>query len=158
MGDPEKPALDATVAEACERHGTRPDALIEILHELRAALGHVPRAAVPLLAEALNLSRADVHGVVSFYHDFENEPGGRRMIRICRAEACQAMGCEALVDHAERTLGVACGDTTADGALSLRAVYCLGNCALAPSVMIGERLHGRVDGARFDALVAGLRP
>lgn len=150
--------LADTVADLCARHGGRPDGLIEILHGLKVALGHVPQEAVPLLAEGLNISRADVHGVISFYHDFEAHPGVRTEVRVCRAEACQAMGCDDLIAHAERRIGTQCGGVSADGAVALRAVYCLGNCALSPAVAIGGRLHGRVDAARFDALMAELRP
>lgn len=151
-------SLAAQVAELCARHGGRPEGLIEILNTLKAELGHVPAQAIPLLAEGLNVSRADVHGVISFYHDFEEAPGGRMEVRICRAEACQAMGCEDLIQYAELRLGTPCGGASADGAVALRAVYCLGNCALSPAVQIAGRLHGRVDAARLDALLAEQRP
>src|SRR5262245_9185953 len=114
------PAGAETTARAiAAEHGNRPDALIEILHAVQAVLGFVPEAAVPALAEALNLSRAEVHGVVTFYHDFRRKPAGRRVIKICRAEACQAMGGEALVARAENKLGVTCGSTSADGRVTL---------------------------------------
>ena len=109
------------------------------------------------LAAALNLSRADVHGVISFYHDFEQDKPGRHVLKVCRAECCQANGSNALAAHAETTLGVPFGGTTGDGEFTLKAVYCLGNCALGPSVLVGETLHARVDAAKFDDLVAGLR-
>lgn len=158
MEQDDSTSLDARVAALCARHGGRPDGLIEILHGLKETLGHVPADAVPMLAQGLNISRADVHGVVSFYHDFEAEPGGRTEVRICRAEACQAMGCEELIGHAEQRLGAACGGVSSDGSVALRAVYCLGNCALSPAVQIDGRLHGRVDAARLDTLLAGQRP
>jgi len=120
---------------------------------LQDRFGYVDRAAVPLIAEALNLSRAEIHGVVTFYHHFRAEPPGAHVVQLCRAEACQSMGCRALEAHAEARLGVTVGGTRADGRASLDAVYCLGNCALAPAVMIDGALHGRVDAARFDELM-----
>ena len=156
-GDIEETVLAAAVQRICADHGNRPDALIEILHELQAEVGYVPEAAVQPLASALNLSRAEVHGVISFYHDFHREPAGRHVIHVCRAEACQSVGCESLARHAETALGVPFGGTRADGAATLKAVYCLGNCALGPSVMIDGDLHGRVDARRFDDLIAELR-
>ena len=136
---------------------TQPGPLIEALHALQRHFGYVDERAVPLLAETLNLSRADVHGVLSFYHYFRTTPPGRHTLRICRAEACQSMGAAALVRQAEQTLGCDLHETSADGAVSLEPVYCLGNCACAPAVMVDETLHGRVDGAKLDALVAELR-
>ena len=128
-------------------------ALLPILHALNDAFGYVDERAVPMIAAALNLSRADVHGVVSFYHDFRRQRPGRRVVKICRAEACQARGAEALVRHAVQSLGVGFGETTPDGAVTLEAAFCLGNCALGPSAMVGKRLYGRVSPARFDALI-----
>jgi formate dehydrogenase subunit gamma len=128
-------------------------ALLPILHEIQDRIGHVPRESIPVVAKALNLSRAEVHGVVTFYHHFRKEPAGRCVVQVCRAEACQALGSGALEAHAQRSLGVAFGETTADGAVSLEAVFCLGNCATGPSVMIGDDIHGRVTPERFDALV-----
>jgi formate dehydrogenase subunit gamma len=145
--------LVETVGTVCAAHGNRPADLIEILHDLQEQIGYVPEAATQRIASVLNLSRAEVHGVISFYHDFRREPPGRHMVHVCRAEACQAVGCEALAKHAETSLGVAFGETRGDGKASLEAVYCLGNCALGPSVMIDGELHGRVDAARFDALM-----
>ena len=132
----------------------RPGPLIEILHSVQAALGFVPSDAVPLIAEALNLSRAEVHGVVTFYHFFRETPPGRHTVSICRAEACQSMGADDLVEHAKRRLGVNFHETTADGAFSLEPVFCLGNCACSPAAMIDGRLYGRVTPERFDELVA----
>jgi len=124
------------------------------LHALQERFGCVDPAAVALVADALNLSRAEVHGVVSFYHDFRNEPPGRHVVKICRAESCQSMGCERLVAHAQQRLGVDVHETTGDRRFTLEAVYCLGDCALSPAVMIDGELHGRVDTARFDELIA----
>ena len=136
-------------------HGNKPDALIEILHDLQAELGHVPESALPALAKALNLSRAEVHGVVTFYHDFHRHPVGKHVIEICRAEACQAMGTNDLCDHAQKTVAMF-GSTSTDGKFTIEAAYCLGNCALSPAMMIGETLYGKVDAARFDAIVGKL--
>src|SRR5262245_62823083 len=145
----------ATAKAIATEHGNAPDELIEILHGLQTALGCVPEAAVPALADALNLSRAEVHGVVTFYHDFRREPAGRHVLKMCRAEACQSMGGEALVARAEDRLGIACGATSADGRVTLEPVYCLGLCATAPSAMIDGRLVGRLTAARLDALLKG---
>ena len=136
----------------------RPGPLIEVLHAIQAELGYVPPAAVPLVASELNLSRAEVHGVVSFYHFFRSTPPGAHTVSVCRAESCQAVGGEALAAHARRRLGVDFHQTTPDGRFSLEPVYCLGNCACSPAVMIDGRLHGRVSPERFDALLAGVDP
>src|SRR5437588_742592 len=127
---------------------------LEVLHAIQAALGFVPEGAVPLVAEGLNLSRAEVHGVVSFYHYFRHARPGAHLVSLCQAESCQSMGAQALATHARRRLGIDFHQTTADGRFSLEPVYCLGNCACSPAVMIDGRLHGRVTPERFDALVA----
>jgi formate dehydrogenase subunit gamma len=132
----------------------RPGPLIEVLHAIQAQLGYVPPAAVPLVASELNLSRAEVHGVVSFYHYFRSTPPGAHTVSVCRAESCQAVGAEALADHARQRLGVDFHETTPDGRFSLEPVYCLGNCACSPAVMIDGRLHGRVTPERLDALLS----
>lgn len=155
--------IDTSPAEALAArrialtHGNRPDALIEILHDLQSELGHVPEAALPALARALNLSRAEVHGVVTFYHDFRRHPAGRHVIKVCRAEACQSMGAEALADLVQRSLKVTFGETTTDGAITVEAAYCLGNCALAPAVMVDGKLIGRVDAERFAKIASECR-
>jgi formate dehydrogenase subunit gamma len=148
-------AAEETARAIASEHGNRPDALIEILHGVQAALGCVPEAAVPALADALNLSRAEVHGVVTFYHDFRREPAGRHVLKVCRAEACQAMGGEALVAHAEDRLGIACGNTSPDGRVTLEPVYCLGLCATAPSAMMDGKVVGRLTRPKLDALLKG---
>jgi formate dehydrogenase subunit gamma len=132
-------------------------ALLPVLHALQRALGYVPGEAVPVVARELNLSVAEVHGVVSFYHYFRTTPGGRHVVHVCRAEACQALGARELEAHAKRVLGVEYHGTTADGAIRLEPVYCLGNCALGPSVLIDEQLQGRVSTGRFDALMSACR-
>ena len=124
-----------------------------ILHELQAAFGHVPEAAVSMVAQALNLSRAEVHGVVTFYHDFRREPPGRHVLKLCRAEACQAAGGNALASRAQAKLGVAIGETSADRRVTLEPVYCLGLCATAPAAMLDGRVVGRLDRTLFDALL-----
>lgn len=134
-----------------ERHREGP--MLPILHGFMEAFGYVPDAAVPLVAEALNLSRAEVHGVVTFYHDFRREPAGKHVVKLCRAEACQSAGCERLAARLEGQLGVGFGETTADGSVTLEAVYCLGLCALAPAAMIDGRLVARLTDARLDALL-----
>jgi formate dehydrogenase subunit gamma len=145
------------VLDSCARLKALPGALLPILHEVQGALGHVPKDAVPLIAHELNLSRAEIHGVITFYHYFRTEKPGRHVVQLCRAEACQAVGAAALEAHAKRTLGIDFHGTTADGAVTLEAVYCLGNCALGPSAMIDDRLQGRVTPERFDALMASAR-
>jgi formate dehydrogenase subunit gamma len=145
------------VASACARFKDLPGALLPILHAVQEALTFVPKDAVPLIARELNLSLAEVHGVLSFYHYFRKERGGRHVVHLCRAEACQALGAVDLEVHAKRSLGIDFHGVTADGAISLEPVYCLGNCALGPSLMIDEQLQGRVSAARFDALMAQAR-
>jgi formate dehydrogenase subunit gamma len=150
---PAPPEVAEAVRLAVERHVSDRGPLMGVLHDIQSRLGHIPSSAVPLVAHALNLSRADVFGVVSFYHDFRAEPAGRRTVRICRAEACQSLGSEQLVDHATARLGTPLGATTSDGGVTLEQVFCFGNCALGPSVEVDGRLYGRVDAARLDALV-----
>jgi formate dehydrogenase subunit gamma len=145
--------VEETARAIAAEHGNRPDALIEILHEVQSALGFVPEEAVPALANALNLSRAEVHGVVTFYHDFRRKPAGRHVLKVCRAEACQSMGGEAIVQRAEDRLGIACGETSADGRVTLEPIYCLGLCATAPSAMIDGRIVGRMTPERLDTLL-----
>jgi formate dehydrogenase subunit gamma len=145
------------VLQACERLKALPGGLLPILHAVQQALGYVPKEAVPLIASALNLSLAEVHGVVTFYHYFRQHPPGRHVLHLCRAEACQAVGAAALEAHAKSSLGIELHGTTTDGAVTLEPVYCLGNCALGPSLMLDERLHGRVTSARFDMLIAQAR-
>jgi formate dehydrogenase subunit gamma len=144
-----------TIATA--RRGLR-GPLIPILHAVQEDLGHIDQADVPVIADVLNLSAAEVHGVVTFYRDFRRAPGGRATVRICQAEACQAVGAEALGEHARRRLGVGFGETTSDGAVTLDEVFCLGNCALGPAVQVDGRLHGRVSPARLDALLGEVAP
>lgn len=145
------------VHDSCARLKALPGALLPILHDVQGALGFVPKDAVPIIAHELNLSRAEIHGVISFYHYFRTEKPGRHVVQLCRAEACQSVGAVALEAYAKRTLGIDFHGTTADGAVTLEAVYCLGNCALGPSAMVDGRLQGRVSPERFDALIAAAR-
>jgi formate dehydrogenase subunit gamma len=130
-----------------------PGALLPILHALQEEFGYVDKAAIPLVASALNLSHAEVHGVLSFYHDFRRAPGGRHVLKVCRAEACQSMGCEKMIRHVENRLGVKLGETSEDRSFTVEPVYCLGNCALSPAVMLDGKLYGRVSSDVADFLI-----
>src|SRR5579883_1391926 len=134
-----------------------PGALLPILHALQEEFGYIDQEAIPLVADALNLSKAEVHGVISFYHDFRKSPAGRHVLRICRAEACQAMGCESLVSHVEKRLGVKMGETTPDRSFTVEPVYCLGLCALSHSVMHDGQPYGRVSPQVADFLIDSAR-
>lgn len=142
------------LSDIVDAYVCRPGPLLLVLHAVQRRLGFVPEEAVPYIAERLNLSRAEVHGVLSFYPHFRRAAPGRYVIQICRAESCQAMGAEHLARHAQDRLGIQFHGTTADGTFSLEPVYCLGNCACSPAVMIDEELFGRVSPERFDALLA----
>jgi formate dehydrogenase subunit gamma len=144
----------AVVDGAIIRLKDQPGALLPILHAIQDALGFVPPAAVPQIADGLNLSRAEIHGVISFYHHFRDTPPGQHTIRVCRAEACQAMNGRALEHYIKQRLGIGFHETTADRRFSLEPVYCLGNCSCAPSIMIDGDLHGRMTAPRFDELVS----
>jgi formate dehydrogenase subunit gamma len=150
-------AQRSAVLAACARLKALPGALLPILHAVQEALSFVPKDAVPLIAQELNLSLAEVHGVVTFYHYFLQERPGRHVMHLCRAEACQARGSVALEAHVKSRLGIEFHGTTSDGAITLEPVYCLGNCALGPSLMIDQQLHGRVTAERFDALLSQSR-
>ena len=134
-------------------HSAMDGAMLPILHALQHAFGYIDRACFPAIADALNVSNAEVHGVVTFYHDFRHAPAGRHVLKICRAEACQAMGCEKLVDHLARTHRLAPGETTKDGGLTIETVYCLGNCALSPAALLDGELLGRLDAETLDMIV-----
>ena len=144
----------AAVRRIAAQHKERPGPLLEVLHAIQATLGYVPEGAVPVVAEELNLSRAEVHGVVTFYHFFRRHRPGAHTVSLCQAESCQAMGAEALAQHARQRLGIDFHQTTADGRFSLEPIYCLGNCACSPAAMIDGQLHGRLTPEAFDALVA----
>jgi formate dehydrogenase subunit gamma len=145
-------SLQRCVGDALARHAHEPGPLLEILHAVQHELGCVPAEAVPLIADALNISRAEVHGVVSFYHHFRATSPGRYVVQLCRAEACQSMNAHALEEFVRGRLRIGFGETTPDGRVTLEAVYCLGNCACAPSMMVNGELHGRVSPERFGEL------
>jgi formate dehydrogenase subunit gamma len=151
------PQEHSAVVEACSELKALAGALMPILHAVQDALGYVPKDAVALIASELNLSRAEVHGVLTFYHYFRTQPAGRHVVHVCRAEACQSLGAAGLEAHARKTLGIDFHQTTADNAISLEPVYCLGNCSLGPSIMIDKQLQGRVSPERFDELMAKAR-
>jgi formate dehydrogenase subunit gamma len=130
-----------------------PGPLLPILHALQEEFGYIDREAEPLIADILNVTRAEVHGVVTFYHDFRHAPPARHVLKLCRAEACQSTGGDKLAAHAEAKIGVALGGATADGRVSLEPVYCLGLCAVAPSAMLDGRVIGRMDEEKLDALL-----
>ena len=143
--------------EIITAHADREGALLPVLHDLQHAFGHVSDEAVRIVAGALNLSRAEVHGVVTFYHDFRTQPGARRTLKLCRAEACQARGGDAIVAMAEKKLGLAMGETSKNGKVALEEIFCLGLCASGPSAMLGDRLVARLDEKRLDELIAEAR-
>lgn len=140
-------------SDLIKAHVHQEGALLPILHDIQAAFGCVPEAAVPMIAEALNLSRAEVHGVVTFYHDFRSEPPGRHVLKLCQAEACQSRGSDALAAQAEKRLGVKLGHTTPNGNVTLEPIYCLGLCSTAPSAMLDGRIVGRLDAKKLDVLL-----
>lgn len=131
--------------------------LLRILHEVQDEFGFVPQEALPVIAEALNLSRAEVHGVMTFYHDYRSHPAGRHVLKLCRAEACQAMGGDALAARVKSLLGIDFHDTTLDGSVTLEPVFCLGLCSCAPAAMLDGEIHGRLDGEAVEALVREAR-
>jgi len=143
----------SVVSAAVQKYAQVPGGLMPLLHEIQAGLGYIPGESVGEIARGMGLSRAEVHGVIGFYHDFQARPRGRTTIQLCRAEACQAVGSRQLEAHAKQRLGIDYGGTTADGRFSLDRVYCLGNCACGPSVRIGDDVYARVDAQRFDALL-----
>jgi formate dehydrogenase subunit gamma len=153
-----KDAFSTEIQAAIASDGHRPGALLPILHALQDKVGHVPPHAIPEIAKALNLSRAEVHGVVTFYHHFRETAPGEHVIQICRAEACQSMGANALVAHAEAKLKTKLHETAADGSVTLLPVYCLGNCACSPAMMVDDDIYGRVSSERFDEIVGELKP
>ncbi len=142
-----------TVDRILAAHAGRLGPLLPVLHDVQNQLGWIPSEAIAQIALGLNLSRADVHGVVSFYHHFRTHPVGRHIVQVCRAEACQAWKCQATEAHAQKRLGVDYGGTSADGCFTLEAAYCLGNCAAGPSVMVDGKLYGRVTPQRLDTVL-----
>jgi formate dehydrogenase subunit gamma len=149
--------IAARTAEIIAPYLTREGPAMPMLHAVQAAFGFVPAAAVPVVAQALNLSRAEVHGLVSFYHDFRHEPAGRHVLKLCRAEACQAQGADRMAAYASEKLGISWHETTPDGAVTLEPIFCLGLCAAAPCGMMDERSVARLDRARLDTLLEAAR-
>ena len=150
-------AADEVVVSAIAKNRHLPGALLPILHAIQDELGFIPPDEVARIADGLNLSHAEVHGVISFYHDFRTTPPGRHVVKVCRAEACQSMGSHVLESRMKARLGIDFRQTTSDGAITLEPVYCLGNCACSPALMIDGQLKGRVTPERLDALLAGLQ-
>ena len=151
MSSPQK------LAQILADHAGREGALLPILHDVQAEFGCIPAPAIPQIAEALNLTRAEVHGVVSFYHDFREAPAGRHVLKLCRAEACQSMHGDSLAERARALLGIDWHETTPDGSVTLEPVFCLGLCATSPSAMLDGRLIGRLDEAKLERIVEEVR-
>ena len=154
------PTLGAADLERIDQliamHRDEPGGLMPLLHAIQEALGYVPADAVPPISRALNLSRAEVHGVITYYHFFRSEKPGRRVVQVCRAESCKSVGGDALLAHAEKVLGCASHHTRADGAVTLEPVYCLGLCAMSPNMTIDDQPYARMSFAKFDRLAAAL--
>ncbi len=149
--------MQATIDEALRRHEGEPGALLPVLHDIQDTLGYVPAQAIPRIAEGLNLSRAEVYGVITYYSHFRHDPPARHAVAICRGEACQSMGSAALLAHAERVLDCKSHQVSADGQFQLEPVYCLGLCASSPAATLDGTPHARVTPAKFDALIASQR-
>jgi formate dehydrogenase subunit gamma len=147
----------AAIARLVENVGGEQDALLPVLHALQDEFGYIDDLMVPAIASTLNISRADVHGVVTFYHDFRRQPAGRHRVQLCRAEACQARGAAAIERIASEHLGLRIGETSADGRVTLDAVYCLGLCATGPNAMIDDVPVSRLDPTTLDRLLGDLR-
>jgi formate dehydrogenase subunit gamma len=147
----------STISRIVRELKAKPGALLPVLHAIQEELGCIPEDAVPIIAGEMNLTRAEVHGVVTFYHDFRSHPPGRHVVKICQAESCQAAGSAALTAFARKRLGIDFHQTTGDRACSLEPVYCLGNCALSPSVMVDQEVFGRVSEERFDEIIEEAR-
>lgn len=152
-----KPDVEARVLSIVTELKVLEGPLLPILHAIQTEFGYVPQETLPLIGRELNLSRAEVHGVMTFYHDYRAHPAGRHVVKVCRAEACQSMGGDAMADGLKRALGIDWHGTTLDGAITLEAVYCLGLCACAPAAMIDGEVHGRLDASTLEALVAEVR-
>ncbi|RIZ65272.1 MAG: formate dehydrogenase subunit gamma [Methylococcales bacterium] len=149
----ESNSIQETVQGVIATLKDKPGALLPILHGIQDAIGYIPADSVPAIAQGLHLSRAEVHGVISFYHYFRETPPGKQTIHICRAESCQAMGGKHLEQYAKDQLGIDYHETTTDGQFSLEPVYCLGNCACSPAMQIGSDIYGRVSTQSFDAII-----
>ena len=153
MSRPDTESFTEIVEQCLERNRDKLGALMPLLHDVQEEIGYIPPSVIPQIAAGLELSRAEVQGVIDFYHDFRTRPAGRYVIQICRAEACQAMGAGALEQHVSKRLGVGMGETASSGRYTLEPVYCLGNCACSPSMMINQSLHARVSAQMFDEIM-----
>jgi len=150
-------AFDADLARAIiDRRKATAGAALPILHDLQAAFGYVPAEAVPLLAQALNVTRAEVHGVVTFYHEYRRHKPGRHVLHLCRAEACQSLGCETLADHVRSRLNIGWHETTSDGAVTLEPVFCLGLCAIGPAALLDGQPLARLSPSRIETALETL--
>lgn len=147
----------ARVEEILDRHAGMEGALLPILHAIQEEFGHVPQEALPVVAKALTITKAEAHGVMSFYHDFREKPAGRHVLKLCRAEACQSVGADDLAAHATKALGVDWHETTSDGRVTLEPIFCLGLCACGPAAIVDGKLVGRLDAAKLDRIVEGLK-
>lgn len=145
------------VEEILTAHIALEGALLPILHAVQAEFGHVPQEALPIIAKALNISRAEAHGVMTFYHDFREKPAGAHVVKLCRAEACQAVGADRVAAHAKKALGIDWHGTTLDGKVTLEPIFCLGLCACGPAAIIDGKLVGRVDEAKLTQIIGGLK-
>jgi formate dehydrogenase subunit gamma len=145
------------VAEILNRHRGMEGALLPILHAIQEEFGHVPQEALPIIAQDLSLSRAEVHGVMSFYHDFREKPAGTHVLKLCRAESCKSVGADRVADHARRALGIDWHETTKDGKITLEPVFCLGLCACGPAAIVDGKLVGRVDETKLTQIIGGLK-
>ncbi len=149
--------LEPRVREILDAHRGREGSLLPILHDVQEAFGHVPQEALPIIAADLGISKAEAHGVMTFYHDFREKPAGRHVLKLCRAEACQTLGADALADHARHKLGLDWHETGKDGRVTLEPIFCLGLCACGPAAMVDGKLVGRLDKDKLDAIIGGLR-
>ena len=146
---------DDDLRHIIDQHLTLEGPMLPILHALQHAFGHIPVRARELIAEALNITKAEVHGVISFYHDFRDNPAGKHVVKICRAEACQSVGADALAESTLKKLGLDWHQTTQNGNVTIEPVYCLGLCACGPAVMVDDRVVARVDGTKMDDILKG---
>lgn len=149
--------VTSRVEEILNAHKGMEGSLLPILHAIQLEFGYVPQAALPVIAQDLNLSKAEVHGVMSFYHDFRENPAGKHVLKLCRAEACKSVGADRVASHAQKALGIEWHETTTDGRVTLEPVFCLGLCACAPAALVDGKLVGRVDEAKLDRIIGGLK-
>jgi formate dehydrogenase subunit gamma len=157
MNKPNELTAEATIQALINAHQDEPGALLPLLHAIQDALGYIPETSLVPIGKALNLSRAEVYGVVTYYHHFRQSPPAKHMLQVCRAEACQARGANRLIDQIEKKLGCKMHERTADGHIALEPIYCLGQCAVGPNILVDETtLHARVDSTVIDQVVSTL--